>query len=282
MPAKSMVKRYAGQTAHDREAQINQALANQPTIKIDDFEGPLDLLLHLIRRAEMDIYDIQISAITSQYLGYLHSMKVLKLDVAGEYLVMAATLMTIKSRLLLPKPEPMVEPADEPSDDPRAELVAQLLEYRRYQQAAGELRQKEQDRRQYFTRPASSPPEEITLAPVAAGLSIADLQAAFDQMLVRRQQAKPVFKTVTPETFSVRHQMEKLLAQLKPGQPQEFTALFDQTPGTDELVTTFLAMLELIKADSIRCDQATINGPIMVYENKQILPATPSFEDGAN
>lgn len=282
MHAKSGTKRRAGQTAHDREAQINQALANQPTIKIDDFEGPLDLLLHLIRRAEMDIYDIQISAITSQYLGYLHSMKVLKLDVAGEYLVMAATLMTIKSRLLLPKPEPLVEPADEPMDDPRAELVAQLLEYRRYQRAAGELRQKEQDRQQHFTRPASALPEGLALAPVTAGLSIADLQAAFDQMLLRRQQVKPVFKTVTTETFSIRHQMEKLLSRLKPGQPQEFTTLFGQTPGTDELVTTFLAMLELVKAESIHCDQTTINGPIMVYGQKQTLPSTLSFEDDAN
>ncbi|WP_407879490.1 segregation and condensation protein A [Furfurilactobacillus entadae] len=245
------------------------ALANQPTIKINDFEGPLDLLLHLIRSSEMDIYDIQISAITAQYLGYLHQMKEMKLDVAGEYLVMAATLMTIKSRMLLPRAEPELTEEDGQVLDPRAELVSQLLEYRRYQQAANELRDKEQDRKQQFTRAASAVPDDITLAPISPGLNLDDLQAAFEKMLSRRQVTQPLFKTVATEQFSLREQMHVVLTQLDQVRPTTFDALFTVQPTTDEVVTTFLAVLELAKLSAVRFEQAEANEPIMVYAGEQ-------------
>ncbi|HAT54133.1 MAG TPA: segregation/condensation protein A [Lactobacillus sp.] len=272
-----------GQRAHDREAQVNLAIANQPTIKIADFEGPLDLLLHLIRSAEMDIYDIQISSITSQYLKYLHQMQDMKLDVAGEYLVMAATLMTIKSRMLLPRPE--ADEDQDPSDaDPRAELVAQLLEYRRYQQAADELRDKEQDRKQQFTRAASGVPDGVQLSSLVPGITITDLQTAFQRMLSHRQNDQPVARTVTGEQFSIREQMHVVLDKLDRRHPTNFEDLFTTHPQTDELVTTFLAMLELAKVNGVRFEQKVVNGPILVYAgdrseaelNQEIL--TP-FED---
>ncbi|KRN97027.1 segregation and condensation protein A [Furfurilactobacillus siliginis] len=253
---------HAGQAAHDREVQLNQALANQPTIKIADFEGPLDLLLHLIRSSEMDIYDIQISAITGQYLSFLHQMKTMKLDVAGEYLVMAATLMTIKSRMLLPRPEPVTD-EEEDAVDPREELVAQLLEYRRYQQAAGELRDKEQDRKQQFTRAAMTVPDDVQLATLAPGLTTGDLQKALANMLKHRLKSVPVSRTVNTETFSIREQMHVVLSQLSQV-PCDFESLFSKQPSTDEVVTTFLALLELAKLNAVVFSQAAVDEPIMV------------------
>ena len=126
----------------------------QPLIQVSDFEGPLDLLLHLIKTNEMDIYDIRISTITSQYLTYLHQMQLVRLDVAGEYFVMAANLMAIKAKLLLPKPQSVVPVDEDEPADPREELVNQLLEYQRYKQAAQALKQRALERQQHFTRPA--------------------------------------------------------------------------------------------------------------------------------
>ncbi|WP_421016479.1 segregation and condensation protein A [Furfurilactobacillus cerevisiae] len=261
-------KSWPGQRAHDREAQVNLALANQPTIKIADFEGPLDLLLHLIRSSEMDIYDIQISAITSQYLKYLHQMQNMKLDVAGEYFVMAATLMTIKSRMLLPRAADEDEDATDNSD-PRSELVTQLLEYRRYQQAADELRDKEQDRKQQFTRAASGVPADVQLGSLVPGITVADLQAAFKHMLAQRQIAKPVSRTVSGDQFTIREQMRVMLNKLDRKRPTAFEDLFSEQPQTDELVTTFLAMLELAKMNAVRFDQSVVNGPIQVFAGER-------------
>jgi len=121
-------------------------------IKLDVFEGPLDLLLHLIRSLEIDIYDIPIADVTEQYMNYIHAMKTLELEVAGEYLVMAATLMAIKSQMLLPKQELEEDYDDEYEEDPRDALVAQLLEYRKYKYAADRLSEKAEERSQYYTK----------------------------------------------------------------------------------------------------------------------------------
>ena len=121
-------------------------------IKLDVFEGPLDLLLHLIQKLEIDVYDIPIAAITEQYMQYIHAMKSLELEVAGEYLVMAATLMAIKSQMLLPKQEILIEENDPYEEDPRDMLVAQLLEYRKYKYAAEQLSEKAEERSLYFTK----------------------------------------------------------------------------------------------------------------------------------
>jgi segregation and condensation protein A len=124
------------------------------TLVLNDFSGPLDLLWHLIRTNEVDIYDIPIAEITTQYLDYLHQMQDLALDVAGDYFVMAANLMVLKSRLLLPQPEPETTAPDEPTD-PRADLVAQLLTYQVYQEAAKDLKQREAKRARAFAKPTN-------------------------------------------------------------------------------------------------------------------------------
>jgi len=237
------------------------------TIKISEFEGPLDLLLHLIRQNKMDIYDIPIADITQQYLDYLHSMQALQLDIAGDYLVMAATLMTIKSRTLLPQPEP--DPDDEAAtddDDPRDSLVAELLAYKVYQEAAGELRVKEQARHQHFTREAMLVPNDLPAPTLTAGLTVGDLQAAFRQLVAKRRRTRPLTKTVTADPISIENRMQQITTQIKQHpQDTEFTALFTATASDELLVTTFMAVLELTKQAKITLQQPAVMGPIHLY-----------------
>jgi len=148
-------------------------MSSDINIKIDAFEGPLDLLLQLIKHLEIDIYDIPIAEVTAQYLNYIRAMKVLQLDIAGDYLVMAATLMAIKSKLLLPKQEMNADPEDEvffeSGEDPRDALVEQLLEYRKYKSAAALLKVKEEERSQYFSKEPTnleSLQEKVPLEPL--------------------------------------------------------------------------------------------------------------------
>ncbi|MFC6202506.1 segregation and condensation protein A [Lactiplantibacillus nangangensis] len=236
------------------------------TIKISEFEGPLDLLLHLIRQNKMDIYDIPIAAITKQYLDYLHSMKALQLDIAGDYLVMAATLMTIKSRYLLPQ-APAEPDEDEAGDeDPRDSLVAELLAYKVYQEAAGELRVKEQARRQHFTREATLMPTDLPTPQLTAGITVADLQAAFRQLVAKRRLARPLTKTVTADPVTIETRMQQVRARLV-AQPQgvDFATLFTPSASDDMLVTTFMAVLELTKQAQVTLAQTTQLGPIHLY-----------------
>ncbi|MCF1424150.1 segregation and condensation protein A [Lactiplantibacillus plantarum] len=236
------------------------------TIKISEFEGPLDLLLHLIRQNKMDIYDIPIAAITQQYLDYLHSMRALKLDIAGDYLVMAATLMTIKSRFLLPQPEPDEMDEDNEDDDPRDSLVAELLAYKVYQEAAGELREKEQARHQHFTREAMLVPADLSAPKLTAGITLDDLQAAFRQLVAKRRRVRPLTKTVVAETINIDERMTQITTQLQ-HQPQglDFADLFTVSASDEMLVTTFMAVLELTKQDQVALQQAEPLSPIHLY-----------------
>lgn len=240
----------------------------QPTIKVQDFEGPLDLLLHLIRQSEMDIYDIKISTITSQYLDYLHQMKEHQLEVAGEYFVMAATLMNIKSQMLLPAPPVMDEELDEEPADPRQELVDQLLEYQRYKKAADKLKDKEEFRQQEFTRPAMRVPKEMIKPGVAPGVTLEELQDAFAGVLRRHQLAAPLVETVEAEKVSVAQRMSRVFTTVKEG-PARFEDLFEGQRTRDSLVTTFLAILELAKHQAILINQAKPFDPIILVEGPQ-------------
>ncbi|WP_318766077.1 segregation and condensation protein A [Lactiplantibacillus carotarum] len=233
------------------------------TIKISEFEGPLDLLLHLIRQNKMDIYDIPIAAITQQYLDYLHSMQALKLDIAGDYLVMAATLMTIKSRYLLPQPEPEADEDDGDVDDPRDSLVAELLAYKVYQEAAGELRVKEQARHQHFTREAMLVPADLAAPTLTAGITLDDLQAAFRQLVAKRRRARPLTKTVVAEHVNIDVRMTQIKTQLQQHAGQmAFADLFTVTASDEMLVTTFMAVLELTKQAQLTLSQTDQLGPI--------------------
>ena len=229
----------------------------QPTIKIADFEGPLDLLLHLIRENKMDIYDIQIARITSQYLDFLHQQQAHQLEIAGDYFVMAATLMNIKSQLLLPQPS---EPDEE---------VEQLLEYQRYKKAADQLKDKENLRQQEYTRPAMHVPRELISAHVEPGVTVDQLQAAFVEVLKKHRLAQPLVETVATEKVSVAERMAAVVKQVKAG-PVQFTALFAGDRSRDQLVTTFIAVLELSKHQRIAVQQAELFGPIILVKGTRI------------
>ncbi|MCH3922689.1 segregation and condensation protein A [Limosilactobacillus sp.] len=239
--------------------------AAQPTLKLGSFEGPLDLLLHLIREAKMDIYDIKIATITSQYMDYLHRMKAHRLEIAGEYFVMAATLMRIKSQLLLPQAPALEEESEEPPVDPRQELVDQLLEYQRYQKAADHLKDKEGIRQQEYTRPAMRVPAGLVTNKVAPGVTLDQLQAAFNQVLRRHRYNRPVVETVAAEKVSVAEEMTAVMKKVRTA-PTRFVDLLDSAPTKDRLVTTFLAILELAKHQAIHIDQAGLFAPIILTE----------------
>ena len=240
----------------------------QPTLKIGGFEGPLDLLLHLIRQSKMDIYDIQIEQITQQYFDYLRAMKSHQLEVAGDYFVMAATLMNIKSRLLLTQPEEEVEESDEEVADPRQELVEQLLEYQRYQKAAAHLKDKADFRQAEYTRPAMHVPTEMIAQHVEPGVTLGQLQRAFADVLRRRQLTAPVHETVAAEKISVAQRMNQVFTTVKQAATR-FNDLFAGQCTRDELVTTFLAVLELTKHQAIAVHQDELFGPIILVEGSK-------------
>ncbi len=213
-------------------------------VHLDNFTGPLDLLLHLIKKNEVEVTDIPIAEITAQYLAVIDTMQSLNLDVAGEFLLMAATLLHIKSRMLLPQ---VVEDGgeEEEEDDPRAELVRRLLEYQKYKEAAVQLESLPQLNRELFARSAPAPEviEEGEGEFVAIGLY--DLVQALQQLL--KERPAPTVHAVNFEQLSVSERINQILTALQGQQSLAFTELFTPDGGRHEVVVTFLAMLELVK-----------------------------------
>jgi segregation and condensation protein A len=219
------------------------------------FDGPLDLLLHLIREAKIDIYDIPIAEITAQYLEMLALMEALDLAVAGEFLVMAATLMEIKSRMLLPRP-PVPPPEEDEGGDPRAELVQRLLEYEQYKQLAEQFRVLEEEGRLRFTRTPA--PEEAESVPLAE-LRPDDLIGALRRMLASFAEAGPPVASLQRERVNLRLRMRELWGLLQDSlKPISFRELFPDAPRPSrlEVIVTFLAVLELLRLGRIRVFQS--------------------------
>lgn len=231
---------------------------NLPNVKLEEFEGPLDLLLHLIRQSKMSIYDIKISEITSQYLDYLHSTESLLLNIAGEYLVMAAKLTEIKGKMLLPHDEESIE-----EEDPRNDLIDQLLEYQMFKEASEELKILEKKRQTSFSRPEmdENPNRESHLAP---GITLDDLQKAFRKVLARRALMEPVFKTVHQEGISIKERIVEIQKKIQKIHACSFEELFDGFSSRENIVTTFMAILELAKNHHIVLEQATISQSITI------------------
>ncbi|WP_276351768.1 segregation and condensation protein A [Cohnella caldifontis] len=239
--------------------------------KLEQFEGPLDLLLHLIDKAEIDIQDISISEITDQYLEYLDAMQELELDITSEFLVMAATLLAMKSRLLLPKPPVTEEPwltADEDEGlDPREELIRKLIEYRKYKSAATQLRDKEWERSQVFTREAADLSEfaQVKLENPVEGLHVDDLIRAFRKAM-RRMAGRNRVTAIRRDEISVKDRINDILLTLKTR--PEGRILFSQMIGDgldrQEIVVTFLALLELMRKGWVTCHQDRLFDEIVV------------------
>jgi segregation and condensation protein A len=228
------------------------------SVQLDIFEGPLDLLLHLIKKNEVSITDIPIATITEQYLATLELMQNLSLDVAGEFLVMAATLIHIKSRMLLPAGD---DEADEDEGvDPHEELVRRLLEYQRYKEAAAELEQRDLLTRDVFVRSAT--PTEEAGPRGFREVSVFDLVGALKRVIDRLP--KDTVHEVALDKITVREKMTLLLETLRVHGSVFFESLFAEAKSRVEVVATFLAMLELVKVRAIRVFQEEMAGPIMI------------------
>lgn len=240
-------------------------------VKLDVFEGPLDLLLYLIKRDEVDIYDISIERITKQYLSYLEAFQVLNIELAGEFIVMAANLLYIKSRTLLPVDQQMAE-EDAEEDDPRWELIRQLIEYKKFKEAAGLLREQEALQENLFARvpatPELAPAENLLVEEVG----IFDLIHAFQKILKRLEKKPEDLREIFAENFTVSDKIEHVLRITSNGVPVRFDELFADVAGRTEIVVTFLAMLELIRLKQLRVRQEMMCGEIWI--DRVNLPAT--------
>jgi segregation and condensation protein A len=234
-----------------------------PRIQLPAFEGPLDLLLYLIRRNRIDIHDIPIAPITRQYMEYLDLMRELNLDVAGEFMVMAATLIHIKSKLLVPVNPTEAEGGEETAEDPREELVRRLLEFQRYKEAAGVLHQQAQIRAATWTRPASAVPVLDDAGEELLEAGLYDLIGAFKELLERRKTL--LAHEVAGEGKSVEERMEELLAQIREGESLEFLELFAAQQSKADMIATFLALLELIRLKIVKVYQRGLFGAIRVF-----------------
>jgi segregation and condensation protein A len=233
-----------------------------PTIRLPLFEGPLDLLLFLIKREQIDIHDIPIAPITRQYMEYLDLMRELSLDVAGEFMVMAATLIHIKSKMLVPL-EPTEAEGEEEHVDPREELVRRLLEFQRYKEAAGVLHQQAQIRAAQWTRPDTVLPTFDDAGEEMLEAGLYDLVAAFKELLDRRKAL--LAHEIEAEGPPVEQRMEELLAMIVEGESLEFLELFASLETKAAMITTFLALLELIRLKRVRVYQRGMFGPIRVF-----------------
>lgn len=249
-------------------------------VKIDAFEGPLDLLLHLIKQLEIDIYDIPVAKITEQYLDYIHKMQVLELDVASEYLVMAATLIAIKSKMLLPKQEVLEDdlPDLEDEEDPRDELMRRLIEYRQYKQAAESLKERELSRQLVYTKTMSDLSEYESRAieyPQISNVSLYDMLSAFQNLIKRKKRSKPLNTTIQRQEIPISVRMTEIVALLSQSEgAKPFSSLFPY-PDRSHIVVTFLALLELMKTQQILCQQDSNFNEIIIYSTLT-LSSTPT------
>ena len=257
----------AGKAAAATPATVPEGIestlpADAPRIQLPVFEGPLDLLLFLIRRDRIDIHDIPIAPITRQYMEYLDLMRELNLDVAGEFMVMAATLIHIKAKMLVPV-DPTEAQGEEDLEDPREALVQRLLELQRYKEAAGVLHQKAEIRAATWTRPDASLPrwDEAGEEMLEAGLF--DLVSAFKELLERRKTL--LAHEIADSGKSVDQRMEELMELIREGESVDFLELFASQETKADMIVTFLALLELIRLKSVKVYQRGLFGAIRVF-----------------
>lgn len=255
-----------------KEEQLSRFTGYPVTLPV--FEGPLDLLLFLIRRQEIDICDIPIARITLQFLDYLSLMEEMDIEVAGDFLVMAATLLEIKSRMLLPKPPVFEEEFEDAiEEDPRAELVRKLLEYQQFKSAAGDLNQRAEEQKRLFSRTTVVPNLSFSRPePALAGNPDAfSLWTALQEVLARVEAAGPVFREVTRPKVTIRQQMLHILKLLEHSTTGvTFAAIIFYEGRTDlptrvEVIVTFLALLELMRLHRVVVRQEELFGEILLH-----------------
>ena len=261
----------------DRVDESFESQLEDIKIRVKSFEGPLDLLVHLIRKNQVNVYDIPIALITEQYLAYLDLMQELDLDVASEFLVMAATLIHIKSRMLLPRPDPAQDDQG-PEEDPRDALVRRLLEHQKFKAAAELLHDRETLRSAQWTRPDSRV-EAIAGEDYERELEVDlfSLLAAFRQVLERARERPPML--LPPEQMSIETRIEQLLGRLSETEACGFGDLFEDAATRPDMIVTFLAILEMIRLKLIRVFQSGQLGPIRIYKRARPQDAPHPIHD---
>ncbi|MBA3269846.1 MAG: segregation/condensation protein A [Acidobacteria bacterium] len=245
-------------------------------ITLQSFEGPLDLLVHLIKKNQVNVYDIPIAVVTEQYLQYLDLLQELNLDLASEFLVMAATLIHIKSRMLLPRPDPAL--LDQPEEDPRDLLVRRLLEHQKFKAAAALLHDRETLRSAQWTRPDSRI-ESLVGADYEPELEVDlfGLLSAFKLVIERARERPPM--ALPPEQVSIESRIDQLLERLSETEACGFEDLFEDVASRGDMVVTFLALLEMIRLKLIRVFQAGLMGPIRIYKRARPNDAPHPIHD---
>jgi len=221
-------------------------------VKIDEFEGPLDLLLHLIKESNIDIYDIKISEITEQYLNYIKAMESLNLSIASEYLVMAAELLEMKSKLLLPAKKE--EASDEFEEDPQEALIKRLVDYKNYKEITGAFKELEHERSQIYTKLPSDISEYKEEVIIQEPHSVSVLLDAFAKFLERSEFQKPLHTKVASKELSVSERIMDIRKTLSTHKEVKFETLFDEWTK-EYLVVTFLAVLQMAKEQEIVIEQ---------------------------
>jgi segregation and condensation protein A len=244
-------------------------------VKFEVFEGPLDLLLYLIKKEEVEIYEVNLTKLATQFIEYIDVMRMLDLDIAGEFLVMASTLMYIKSRELLPADQQVVVEGEDDEADPRWELIRQLVEYKKFKDAAAQLQELEVRQENVFPRRPVKPDFSADEALADSGLSIFDLINAVNAVL-KRVNEQPEQRDIFEDKWTVTEKIESLARLIQERSRLRFSELFASAASRVEVVVTFLALLELIRLRQLIALQAEPFGEIeIIRAPPETTPATP-------
>lgn len=227
-------------------------MSDKYVVTIDNFDGPLDLLLHLIKEQDIDIYDIKIEDITKQYLDYIRHMKELNLEIASEYLVMASELIEMKSKMLLPKKKEKEE--DDYEEDPRELLIERLLAYKRYKEVTSEFKDLELTRKMVFTREPDNLNRYAKEEENSEELGVVDLIDAFNNLLKRKELDRPIATKITKKELSVTEKVNKIKNILRNKKRINFEEIFEVSTK-EEVIISFLSILEMVKKDEILLTQ---------------------------
>ncbi len=231
---------------------ITVNMSDKYVVTIDNFDGPLDLLLHLIKEQDIDIYDIKIEDITKQYLDYIRHMKELNLEIASEYLVMASELIEMKSKMLLPKKREKED--DDYEEDPRELLIERLLAYKRYKEVTSEFKDLELTRKMVFTREPDNLNRYAKEDENSEELGVADLIDAFNNLLKRKELDRPIATKITKKELSVAEKVNKIKNILRNKKRINFEEIFEVSTK-EEVIISFLSVLEMVKKDEILLTQ---------------------------
>lgn len=250
-------------------------------VQFEVFEGPLDLLLYLIKKEEVDIYEVNLTKLATQFIEYIDTMRLLDLEIAGEFLVMASTLMYIKSRELLPVDQQAQVEGEEEGEDPRWELIRQLVEYKKFKDAAAKLQSLEARQEHIFPRVPGKLEFETAAAPAKPDVSIFDLLNAVNTVLKRFEQRTGATREIYEDKWTVSEKIEFILKIIGERGAVKFSELFENAASRSEVVCTFLALLELIRLKQLACVQPEAFGEIEIARAQQAAQPVAAAEPAA-